>query len=61
MEKESRRSFLEIGTAFIGGVLGLAAGIPLIGFAISPAFKKGESKWLTWVSPTDSKTVALKR
>ena len=46
MEKKGRRSFLEIATAFIGGVLSLAAGIPLIGFAISPAFKKGESKWV---------------
>jgi len=46
MEKGSRRSFLEIATALIGGVLSLAAGIPLIGFAISPAFKKGESKWV---------------
>ena len=46
MEKKGRRSFLEITTAFIGGVLSLAAGIPLIGFAISPAFKKGESKWV---------------
>lgn len=46
MEKQNRRSFLEIATALIGGILSLAAGIPLIGFAISPAFKKGESKWV---------------
>lgn len=47
MEKQgNRRSFLGIASAIIGGVLSLAAGIPLIGFAISPAFKKGESKWV---------------
>ena len=46
MEKKGRRSFLEVVIACIGGVLSLAAGIPLIGFAISPAFKKGESKWV---------------
>ena len=46
MVDENRRSFLQIATAIIGGVMGLAAGIPLIGFAISPAWKKGESKWV---------------
>ena len=50
MEKQGRRSFLVFSinwaTAFISGILGLAAGIPLIGFAISPAFKKVESKWV---------------
>jgi len=46
MKKKSRRSFLELATAFMGGILSLAAGIPLIGFAISPAFKKPESKWV---------------
>ena len=45
-EYPTRRSFLEKVTACIGGIIGLAAGIPLIGFAISPAFKKGESKWV---------------
>ena len=44
--QKTRRSFLEKLTACIGGIIGLAAGIPLIGFAISPAFKKGESKWV---------------
>ena len=42
----TRRSFLEKLTACIGGIIGFAAGIPLIGFAIAPAFKKGESKWV---------------
>ena len=45
-EYPPRRSFLEKLTACIGGIIGLAAGIPLIGFAIAPAFKKGESKWV---------------
>lgn len=46
MSNEGRRSFLQIATALIGGIMGLAAGIPLIGFAISPAWKKGESQWV---------------
>ncbi len=41
-----RRSFLQIASAFITGIIGLATGIPLIGFAISPAFKKSESNWV---------------
>ena len=46
MANGDRRSFLQIATACIGGILSFAAGIPLIGFAISPAWKKGESKWV---------------
>lgn len=46
MSNESRRSFLQIATACIGGLVSFAAGIPLIGFAISPAWKKGESQWV---------------
>jgi len=46
MSKESRRSFLQIATAFLGGLVSFAVGIPLIGFAISPAWKKGESQWV---------------
>lgn len=46
MSNEGRRSFLQIATALIGGIIGFAAGIPLIGFAISPAWKKGESQWV---------------
>ena len=46
MEKTGRRSFIEIATAFIGGILGLAAGIPLIGFANFTRLQKGESKWV---------------
>ncbi len=46
MSNEGRRSFLQIASAFIGGIIGLAAGIPLIGFAISPAWKKEESQWV---------------
>lgn len=45
-EYPPRRSFLEKLTACIGSIIGFAAGIPLIGFAIAPAFKKGESKWV---------------
>ncbi len=46
MSNESRRSFMQIASACLGGLLSLAAGIPLIGFAISPAWKKGESQWV---------------
>lgn len=46
MSNEGRRSFLQIASACIGGIIGLAAGIPLIGFAISPAWKKEESQWV---------------
>lgn len=46
MSNEGRRTFLQIASACIGGVIGLAAGIPLIGFAISPAWKKEESQWV---------------
>ena len=40
MSNEGRRSFLQIASVCLGGLLCLAAGIPLIGFAISPAWKK---------------------
>ncbi len=46
MSENGRRSFFQIATAFIGGLMSLAAGIPLIGFAISPAWKKEESQWV---------------
>ena len=46
MSNEGRRSFLQIATACLGGLVSLAAGIPLIGFAISPAWKKDESQWV---------------
>ena len=46
MSNEGRRSFLQIASACLGGILGLAAGIPLIGFAISPAWKEEESQWV---------------
>ena len=46
MSSEGRRSFLQVASACIGGLIGLAAGIPLIGFAISPAWKKEESQWV---------------
>ena len=41
-----RRSFLKGGIAFIGGLISFAIGVPLIGFAISPALKKGSKKWV---------------
>ncbi len=41
-----RRSFLKGGIAFIGSLISFAIGVPLIGFAISPALKKGSKKWV---------------
>ena len=32
--------------AAIGGLISLAMGVPLIGFAISPAFRKTSKKWV---------------
>jgi hypothetical protein len=40
IEQPKRRSFLSVAIAFIGGLISVAMGVPLIGFAISPALKK---------------------
>ena len=46
VERPERRSFLKAGMAFIGGVISLAMGVPLIGFAISPALRNAPKKWV---------------
>jgi len=45
-EKVSRRDFLGILTGAIGGVIGLAFGIPAIAYIIGPALKREEADWI---------------
>ena len=45
-EGEQRRTFFKIGMSVIGTLISLAMGIPLVGFAISPAFRKASKKWV---------------
>lgn len=45
-EGQQRRTFFKIGMATIGGLMGLAMAIPLVGFAISPVFRKVSKKWV---------------
>jgi menaquinol-cytochrome c reductase iron-sulfur subunit len=41
-----RRSFFKAATAFLSGLIGVVMGIPLIGSAVSPAFKQAPKKWV---------------
>jgi menaquinol-cytochrome c reductase iron-sulfur subunit len=43
----SRRDFIKATTAMIGGVIGLASTIPVIGYLLSPALRKSEKT--TWI------------
>ncbi|MBI9046302.1 MAG: ubiquinol-cytochrome c reductase iron-sulfur subunit [Anaerolineaceae bacterium] len=45
-EKMSRRDFLGILTGAIGGVIGLAIGIPAISYIIGPALKRDSMDWI---------------
>ena len=45
-EKMSRRDFMGIATGAIGGLIGLAMGIPAIAFIIGPSLKKDVQDWL---------------
>ena len=45
-EGQGRRTFVKACMAAIGGLISLAMGIPLIGFAISPALRKASKKWV---------------
>ena len=45
-EGQKRRTFFKVGMAAIGGLIGLAMAVPLVGFAISPAFRKASKKWV---------------
>lgn len=40
-----RRTFLTRATAFIMGLMGLALSIPLVGYVISPAFRRQARDW----------------
>lgn len=42
----SRRKFMGIATCAIGGLIGLALGIPAIAFIVGPALKKDEQDWI---------------
>ena len=44
--QSKRRAFFKSGIAFISGLVNLAMAVPLIGSAIAPAFKKGQTKWV---------------
>lgn len=43
---QRRRTFFKAFLATIGGLIGLGVGVPLIGFAISPAFRRPSKKWV---------------
>lgn len=42
----SRRNFLTFGVGAIASLIAAAFGIPLAGYAVSPAFRKGEIEWI---------------
>lgn len=44
-EGEGRRTFLGWVSGAIGAVIGLAVGIPLVGYTILPALKRREAEW----------------
>ncbi len=46
VERPKRRRFLKSCMAVIGSFISIAMAAPLIGFAISPALKKGSKKWV---------------
>lgn len=41
----SRRRFLSLGIASVAAFVGVALGIPLAGYAVSPALQKKEGEW----------------
>ncbi len=41
-----RRSFLRFGIGAIAGLIGAALGIPLVGYAVSPALRKSKVEWV---------------
>lgn len=45
-EGQKRRTFFKACMAVIGGLISLAMAVPLIGFAISPAFRTASKKWV---------------
>ena len=45
-KKVSRRNFLTFGVGAIAGLIGAALGIPLVGYAVSPALRKSATEWV---------------
>ena len=60
-EGQKRRSFFKACMAVIGGLISLAMAVPLIGFAISPAFRKTSKNGWTSVLSICSRGVAIKK
>ena len=52
----NRRKFLTNMLGLTGGVIALTLGVPLAGFALSPALKKEKVQWLPIGSVSDMKT-----
>jgi menaquinol-cytochrome c reductase iron-sulfur subunit len=49
-----RREFTKIVTAFLGSIMGIIAGIPIIGYVIDPALKSQETdEWIP-IGPLDN-------
>lgn len=51
----TRRKFLTLGIGGISGLIGVALGIPLVGYAVSPATTKKEQHWVELGSTSDFK------
>lgn len=45
--KVSRRDFMKAAMSFVGGVIGLGVGLPIVGYFIGPALKKESSE--AWI------------
>ena len=45
-EGQKRRTFFKAGMAIIGGLISLAMAVPLVGFAISPVFRRTSKRWI---------------
>ncbi len=42
----SRRNFLRFGVGAIAAFIGAALGVPLVGYAVSPALRKAQAEWV---------------
>lgn len=49
----SRRNFLRFGVGAIAALIGAALGVPLVGYAVSPALRKAPTDWVE-VGPVDN-------
>lgn len=56
----SRRDFTKVVTAFLGSIMGFMVGVPLIGYIISPAIRKGSDEGdLVSLGPLENYPVGL--